>query len=132
MEHQMLMLKLTASSVGASLSSFILLMFALPWPAFMAGFIGSFIGELLREKTSFKKTAITIGTTSIMAAFVGSMFIAKLHTYPPTGILAIIGFILSYQRDFILKQITSIIKTFFDKIKSMISDWKSSDKDEPK
>lgn len=114
-------IKITASGIGAALAYFISTFFMLPWPAFVAGFIGVFIGEIIADKTTFKKAVITVGATSIMAAFIGSLLISRFNSYPPTGILALIGFLLAFKRDIILSHITSLITVCFTSIKLALS-----------
>lgn len=115
-----------AISLGATISTIITFMFALPFPAFVAGFIGAFIGEMaLATPTSFKKSATIIIVTSVAAAYVGSLFVKYAHEYPPTGILAVVGFAITYGRDTILDGINSILKAAIEKVKNFLNPNKS-------
>lgn len=122
MDDLTILIKTTAIGFGALLSTIITLMFGLSVPAFIAGFIGAFIGEmLLHTPSSFKKSTITIIATSVATGYVGSLFVKYAHNYPPTGILAVVGFALAYHRDFILNGFKDILKAAFDKIKLLIN-----------
>ena len=103
-------IKAMSVAIGAFLASIILEMFSVPPEAFVAGLIGTLIGEFAREKTSFKQAVLAIISITIVAGWLGQIAIEHFHSYKPTSILGLLALILSYYREKLINEVGRIIR----------------------
>lgn len=115
MEHAVFV-KTLATSIGVLLSSVVLWMFQVPPEAYLAGFICAVIGEFARSTTSFKSAVLTIISVSILTGYFGKIFIDVFHTTSPTSVCAVLGFVCSFYRDYVLVKGKEIIDSVVEAI----------------
>lgn len=97
--------------VGGAVSSLLLALFDLSFPAFLSGLVGAYLGELFRGESTFVRAGLTAAVASILTAWIGSVVVTMYPNFHAPSVLGLCGFGLAYFRDSIINALKDFIKT---------------------